>query len=606
MRKLFRFTPPLLLIAIIIMASIAAAPATLAKPEAPTVSATANGGEVVIAWTAVPGAQYYTVGWVNWTEAEPLSDAGEDWLSLFHYTTVPGDRTSYTVKGLNGGEDYYAIIRATDVAGTRGRFGGGYSPFSAWSPSAAQPAGEHGVGFCPITGLPLGEDGYLGLGDTATFDEYTVTVQRVETPESVTLTSSDGTKTERKAPAGRRWLRIYTRLVNEEDFTVTLTRGNNYVLSTDAGDGFSWSSNRAVESGQQRDASLLFDIPIGATTVVWAVRPYTRYEGGDNAPQLFRLSVPEPPAAKVVFGDLNWESALIQSRVAQYLVEKGYGYPTETRFGTTSALFQSLRSGDVHVLMELWLPNQEEAWTAGLAAGEVYSPGESLGRDWQSAFVIPAYLQERHPGLDHVEDLKDPQYRQLFATAETDGKARLVSCVVGWACERVNAAQIEGYGLAEHVEVVNPSDRAALNADLEAAYERGDPWLGYQWGTNGPALELDVVRLEEPPYSDECWSITMACAYEDATVLIAAGSRLPDIAPEVAAMLVEWDFSVDAIYKEIARWSAANPEAGINDTARWWLEERGDVWEKWVTDEAAAAVSNALAAGELPEGWPDP
>ena len=42
------------------------------------------------------------------------------------------------------------------------------------------------------------------------------------------------------------------------------------------------------------------------------------------------------------------------------------------------------------------------------------------------------------------------------------------------------------------------ADGAALNADLYGAYEKGEPWLGYQWGTNDPALLLDLVQLEEP------------------------------------------------------------------------------------------------------------
>ena len=42
--------------------------------------------------------------------------------------------------------------------------------------------------------------------------------------------------------------------------------------------------------------------------------------------------------------------------------------------------------------------------------------GESLGEDWQSAFVIPAYLQEQYPDLDSIEDLKEDRFKELFAT----------------------------------------------------------------------------------------------------------------------------------------------------------------------------------------------
>ena len=319
--------------------------------------------------------------------------------------------------------------------------------------------------------------------------------------------------------------------------------------------------------------------------------------------RVVEVMAPEGPKETIIFGDLNWSSALLQNRIAQYIVEKGYGYPTDVKFGATLPLFQGLQNGDTHVTMEIWLPNQDEAWNAAREEGAVLSVGQSLGKDWQSAFVIPAYLQEQYPDLDSVDDLKDQQYKDLFKTAESGDKARLVSCIIGWACETVNAAQVDGYGLGDHVHIVNPGDGAALNADLYGAYEREEPWLGYQWGTNDPALKLDLVRLEEPAYSDQCWFTTKACAYEDATILIAVNPDLPGRAPDVIEMLRHWDFNIN-IYKAVVRWQGDNPDANVTATALWWLNNNADVWGGWVTDEAAEGIQAALSAGEEADGWP--
>ena len=320
--------------------------------------------------------------------------------------------------------------------------------------------------------------------------------------------------------------------------------------------------------------------------------------------KIVEVMAPEGPKETIIFGDLNWSSALLQNRIAQYIVEHGYGYPTDVKFGATLPLFQGLKRGDTHVTMEIWLPNQDEAWEEARVEGAVLSVGKSLGSDWQSAFVIPAYLQEEYPDLDSVEDLKEQQYKDLFKTAETGDKARLVSCIIGWACEEVNEAQVTGYGLDDHVEIINPGDGAALNADLYGAYEREEPWLGYQWGTNDPALVLDLVRLEEPAYSDQCWFTTKACAYEDATILIAVNPDLPGNAPDVVEMLRNWDFNI-GIYKEVVRWQGDNPDADAQTTALWWLNSNQDIWGGWVTADAKAGVQAALDAGEVAEGWPE-
>ena len=273
--------------------------------------------------------------------------------------------------------------------------------------------------------------------------------------------------------------------------------------------------------------------------------------------KIVEVMAPEGPKDTIVFSDLNWTSAQVQNRIAQYIVEHGYGYPTDVVFGGTLPLFQGLRGGDTHVTMEIWLPNQSDAWDEALGNGEVVPIGASLGKDWQSTFVIPAYLQEEHPDLDHVDDLKDPKYQELFSTDDSRGKARLVACVPGWSCELVNDAQIAGYELEEYLYVVKPGSQDAMFSEIYGAYESKEPWLGYMWGTGDPALLLDLVLLEETPYSDQCWYTTKACAFEDATILIAVHPTLPIRAPDVIDFLRSWDFNI-GVYKGVAQWMNAN------------------------------------------------
>ena len=87
--------------------------------------------------------------------------------------------------------------------------------------------------------------------------------------------------------------------------------------------------------------------------------------------KIVEVEVEAPPGPKetIVFSDLNWTSAQVQNRVAQYIVEHGYDYPTDLVFGGTLPLFEGLRKGDTHVTMEIWLPNQELGWECCFGAG---------------------------------------------------------------------------------------------------------------------------------------------------------------------------------------------------------------------------------------------
>ena len=300
------------------------------------------------------------------------------------------------------------------------------------------------------------------------------------------------------------------------------------------------------------------------------------------------------PKETIVFSDLNWTSAQVQNRIAQFIVENGYGFPTDVILGATLPNFQGLQKGDIHVTMEIWLPNQSIGWEKAIEIGEVVSVGTSLVGDWQSTFVIPKYIADENPGLKTPQDLLKPEYQELFATADSRGKARLVACVIGWSCELVNTAQIEAYGLADDIHVINAGSQEAMFAEVNAAYAKKEPWLGYMWGTGDPGLKLDLVRLEEPPYTKECWDSDKACAFDTSLVLVAVHKSLLPRAPEVIGFLQNWEFSID-LYKTIFQWMDANPGSEASEAALWFLNNN-KVWEDWVSPETAAKVNDALGS----------
>ena len=315
------------------------------------------------------------------------------------------------------------------------------------------------------------------------------------------------------------------------------------------------------------------------------------------------VEAPEGPKETIVFSDLNWTSAQVQNRIAQYIVEHGYGYPTDLVFGGTLPLFEGLRKGDTHVTMEIWLPNQEIGWNAALEQGTVVSVGKSLVGDWQSTFVIPGYIAEQYPELKTPEDLKKPEYQELFSTDDSRGKARLVACVPGWSCELVNDEQIESYGLTDYLHIIKPGSQDAMFSEIYGAYEKQEPWLGYMWGTGDPAIKLDLVLLEEEPYSDECWAADKTCHFADSLVLVAVHNSLLPRAPDVIGFLQNWEFGVPG-YNKVFLWSQEN-EATPAETAIYWLENNKDTWASWVSDDVAASVQAALDAGMEAEGWPE-
>jgi len=323
--------------------------------------------------------------------------------------------------------------------------------------------------------------------------------------------------------------------------------------------------------------------------------------------------IAEREKREIVFGGLDWTSALVQNGVARYIVEHGYGYPTSQIEGSTLPLFQGLRKGDVDLTMEIWLPNQATAWNEAVKAGEVLPVGKSLEDNWQSSFLIPKYMQDANPELDSVEDLKEDKFKDLFE--QEGGKVLLLGCIAGWGCRTMQdgddtgPGQIVGMGLEDHVVLQDPGTSGALAAAIEAAFAKEEPLLFYYWGPTALALKLEtemggIVDLEQPdPSTCAGNSPIHGCSFPPAEVMIAMNMELVDDAPELITFFKNWDWSaVNQLAAE--NWHKDNSEALADKGAS--SEEifsatgvaylkNNEGWKSWVPADVLANVEAALA-----------
>ena len=295
----------------------------------------------------------------------------------------------------------------------------------------------------------------------------------------------------------------------------------------------------------------------------------------------------EGAKAKIVFADLDWDSAQIQNAIARRIITDGFGYPTEAIFGGTVPLQAGLLKGDIDVTMEIWLPNQQAFWDKALAGGDIIPVGKSLDDNWQSAYVVPTYVVEQNPGLKAVKDIRD--HKDIFP--QEGGKILLPQCLSAWACSEVNEAQLKAYGLDDIITLQDPGSQASLFASLEGAYKKGDPWLGYMWGPTKPDAELDLTRLEEPV----CLTGQLpsdGCGYPTASIRIVVHPTLIPRAPDVIEFLRKWNFT--AAIDVAANAYKADSGADFDGVATWFLQTQEAAWTQWVSAEVAQKVKDAL------------
>ena len=194
------------------------------------------------------------------------------------------------------------------------------------------------------------------------------------------------------------------------------------------------------------------------------------------------------------------------------------------------------------------------------------------------------------PNLKTPQDIRN--YQEVFATRSSRGKAVLVTCIKGWNCKGINQQKVKAYGLEDVIELEQPNSADALFKSLEDAYERGDAWLGYLWGPTEIAYELDLIPLEELPFSKVCWATDQKCAYANADVMTVVNPSLITEAPEIVQFLRKWHLDAEI---QIAG-ESHNKQMGesFEETAVWFLRTQEAVWTQWVPREVADKVKEAL------------
>jgi glycine betaine/proline transport system substrate-binding protein len=304
----------------------------------------------------------------------------------------------------------------------------------------------------------------------------------------------------------------------------------------------------------------------------------------------------------ITFGDFNWDSAIFHNRVAQFIVEHGYGYETDTIGATTLPMLQGLRDNDVQIVMEMWIENMPESYHEEVEEGVFIDHGANYSESIQGWFV-PTFMIEGDdergiepvaPDLRHVDDL--PEYYHLFEDDEDPSKGRIYHGVGGWEAFEISQAKATAYGLDDYFNGFDPGSEAALFTSVQAAYDRGEPWIGYLWAPSWVFAQLDLTQIEEPEYTEECWENIQdgveGCAFPSVRVHIVTNPEIVEGAPEVIEFLENYTSTMDET-SEVLLYIADN-DSTTDEAAIWWLENNEDTWSDWVPEDVAESVRDAL------------
>ncbi|HEX9905393.1 MAG TPA: ABC transporter substrate-binding protein [Propylenella sp.] len=277
----------------------------------------------------------------------------------------------------------------------------------------------------------------------------------------------------------------------------------------------------------------------------------------------------------------DWTGQLITTQIMGEVL-KNAGYTIEYVPADYLAQFAGLKTGDLHVAMEMWETTGREAMDEAVATGNVENLGET-GMQAIEEWWYPLYMKEKCPGLPNWEALKE--CGEAFSIPETAPKGRYLGGPVTWGGfddERAEALDLP-------FEVVHAGTDAALFAELESAYQRQAPIMLWVYAPHWAPIKYEGEWVEFPPFDKAC--------YEDP-----AASVNPDMAydcgkPRGPIWKVAWAGLKDkwpGAHKAIQAFNIGNDEMGemvakvdldgqaVEAVVAEWMDANTDRWQQWI------------------------
>ncbi|MFH1639568.1 MAG: glycine betaine ABC transporter substrate-binding protein [Chloroflexota bacterium] len=304
----------------------------------------------------------------------------------------------------------------------------------------------------------------------------------------------------------------------------------------------------------------------------------------------------------ITFYEGGWESQWLEIAIAQFIIEKGYDYPTESIMMSNEILFAAVEKGEVDVDIEEWPQNVPEWYNRMIDEGYYEEMGYILEGGPQF-FCIPKWVAEQY-NIKTVYDMKD--HWELFKDPEDSSKGLFINSLISWGCTNINEIKLEAYGLSEYYNIITPGSSGAWVAAMAGPQKKNQPVFGYYYSPTPLMGMYDWYILEEPEHDPALWDkinaalddpslrpVDDACNYPDQPLPLCVHTNLREKAPDVVDMFDNMTIGLDRCSQTLA-WVEENEVKNWEVGAVYFLREFDSHWKTWVPNDVYQKIKKAV------------
>jgi glycine betaine/proline transport system substrate-binding protein len=189
---------------------------------------------------------------------------------------------------------------------------------------------------------------------------------------------------------------------------------------------------------------------------------------------------------------------------------------------------------------------------------------------------------DEHPELATWEGYQSEETAALFATPETGDLGRFLGTDPSYS--EFDEQIIENLGLPFQVQY--SGSEAATVAELDARFSANEPVLMYWWTPTAAVGKYDLVKVELPPYTEECGASAAAgdggvdCDYPEDVLIKAASAQLEEKDPAVWQFLQNFQITTEDQLGILPAFEIDGEDPAA--VAAEWVAANESTWSAWL------------------------
>lgn len=318
-------------------------------------------------------------------------------------------------------------------------------------------------------------------------------------------------------------------------------------------------------------------LAVVVTTLSLALAACTS-SGGASATPAGSTGTPgsAPPAAG---GTVNiainpWVGYEANAAVVANILEKELGYKVVKKDLKEDVSWQGFETGEVDVIIENWgHPDLEKKY---IDEDKVAQNAGDTGNIGIIAWYVPKWLVDEHPDITDYKNLN--KYADLFKTSESGDLGQFLGSDPSYV--QYDEALIKNLGL--NFKVIFSGGEAATITAFQQSVTDKKPLIGYFWDPQWLHAQIDLVKVNLPPYTAGCDADLekVACDYPEYALNKIVSTKFATEGGKAYELVKNFNWTNED--QNLVSDYITNQGMSAADAAAKWITDNEAKWKAWM------------------------